>query len=62
MMSLSVRERHALHCIENGLVGSDPKLASLLATFTRLTAGEAMPVREKIGECCRQATQPPARQ
>jgi hypothetical protein len=46
-MSLSSHEQHALHSIENRLCVSDPELASLLATFTRLTAGEDMPAREK---------------
>lgn len=47
-MSLTAREQQALHAIEDEIAGSDPKLASLLATFTRLTSGEEMPVREKI--------------
>ena len=47
-MSLSAREQHELQSIENSLADSDPRLASLLATFTRLTAGEQMPVRERI--------------
>lgn len=55
-MSRSAREQQALHSIEERLAGSDPKLASLLATFTRLTAGEAMPAREKTWVDCRQAT------
>jgi pimeloyl-ACP methyl ester carboxylesterase len=38
VMSLSAREQQALDSIEDGLSGADPKLASLLATFTRLTA------------------------
>ena len=46
-MSLSSHEQHALHSIEDRLCVSDPELASLLATFTRLNAGEDMPVREK---------------
>jgi len=46
-MSLSAHEQHALHSIEDSLCVSDPELASLLATFSRLTAGEDMPVREK---------------
>jgi CHASE1-domain containing sensor protein len=46
-MSLSSHEQHALHSIEDRLCVSDPELASLLATFSRLTAGEDMPVREK---------------
>jgi hypothetical protein len=47
-MSLSEREQQALQSIEDGLTGADPRLASLLATFTRLTADEALPQREKI--------------
>ena len=46
-MSLSSHEEHALHSIEDRLCVSDPELASLLATFTRLTADEDMPAREK---------------
>ena len=52
-MGLSAGEQQALDSIEDGLAGSDPKLASLLATFTRLTAGEALPAREKIRACSR---------
>ena len=47
-MSLSAWEQQALDSIEGELAGSDPKLASLLATFARHASGEAMPVREKI--------------
>jgi hypothetical protein len=48
VMSLTAREKRALHAIEDRLAGSDPQLASRLATFTRLTSGEQMPAREKI--------------
>ncbi len=47
-MSLSAREQHALDCIVDDLARTDPKLASMLAAFTRLTAGEEMPTRESI--------------
>src|SRR5262245_15269684 len=47
-MSLSAWEQQALDSIEDELAGSDPKLASLLATFARHASGEEMPVREKI--------------
>lgn len=47
-MSLSAREQQALDAIRDRLSASDPRLVALLATFTRLAAGEAMPVREKI--------------
>jgi hypothetical protein len=56
VMSLRAREQQALDSIEDGLSGADPKLASLLATFARLTAGEEMPVPEKI----RAGGQPPS--
>lgn len=46
-MSLSAHERQALETIEDSLAGSDPKLASMLATFNRLAAGEEMPTREE---------------
>jgi hypothetical protein len=48
-MSLSERERQALQSIECKLAGDDPGLASMLSTFTRLTAGEALPTWENIG-------------
>jgi Protein of unknown function (DUF3040) len=47
-MSLSAKERHALDCISEGLTVSDPALAALLGTFTRLNATEGMPAREQI--------------
>jgi hypothetical protein len=54
-MSLSAWEQQALRSIEDGLMASDPKLTSLLATFTRLTSGEAMPVRKTTGARWRQS-------
>ena len=42
-MSLSAQERQALDFMAEGLADSAPELASLLATFTRLTSGEQMP-------------------
>jgi hypothetical protein len=48
VVSLSTREQQALDGIANGLAGSDPKLARLLAAFTRLTSGEGMPDREEV--------------
>jgi len=44
-MSTSERERQTLESIENGLVRSAPKLASMLGIFTRLAAyaSEACP-------------------
>jgi hypothetical protein len=47
-MSLSAWEQQALDSIKEGLARSDPRLAALLATFTRLGSDEEMPVREKI--------------
>jgi hypothetical protein len=45
-VSLNARDRQALESIEARLSGSDPKLASMLHAFSRLTAGEAMPEPE----------------
>jgi hypothetical protein len=47
-MSLSARDRHALHGIEKRLTRSDAELASLHGMFARLTSGEEMPIRERI--------------
>lgn len=55
-MTLSTHEQQVLGVIEERLTWSDPKLASLLAMFTRLTSGEEMPVREKICAGWRRAT------
>src|SRR5262249_495098 len=59
VMSISPKEQQALASIEDGLAGSDPKLASLLATFTRLASDEEMPVREKIRATRHRAPPPP---
>jgi hypothetical protein len=48
VMSLSAHEQQALDGIAAGLAHSDPRLASLLATFGKLTSGEEMPAREKV--------------
>src|SRR5579863_8192851 len=47
-MSISEREQEALHSIESDLTSSGPELASKLAMFVWLTAGEEMPNRERI--------------
>lgn len=47
-MGLRPAEQHVLDSIEDGLAGTDLKLATLLTTFTRLTAGEQMPAHEQI--------------
>lgn len=48
MVSISEREQQALDSIENDLARSGPELASKLAMFGRLTAGEAMPARDRV--------------
>jgi hypothetical protein len=50
-MGLRAREQQALRSIEGGLAVSAPRLASRLALFTRLTAGEEFPVGERIRAC-----------
>lgn len=47
-MSLSAHEQQKLDSIEGEIAGSSPALASLFATFGRLTAGEEVPAREQI--------------
>jgi hypothetical protein len=49
-MSNRAREQQALDSITEELTRSEPRLAALLATFTRLVSGEEMPVHEKIRE------------
>jgi Protein of unknown function (DUF3040) len=61
VMSLSAHEQQALDSIGQDLSVSDPELSSLLATFTRLTAGEDMPAREKTQTSPRRATRRPPR-
>ena len=48
MMSPDAWEQRALDSIRDRLAGSDPELARLLATFTRLASGEEMPAREQL--------------
>jgi hypothetical protein len=48
VMSLSAREQQALNSITDRLASSDPELATLLGTFSRLASGEKMPAAEKI--------------
>ena len=48
MMSFNEPEMQALGWIEDGLAGSDPRLASMLNIFSRLAASEEMPAGEKI--------------
>ena len=56
-MSLSTWERQALDSIKDGLAGSDPELATLLTTFTRLAADEEMPKRATLQARSRRAIQ-----
>jgi hypothetical protein len=48
MMSISEREREVLDSMESELASSDPRLASMLVMFSRLTANERMPAREPV--------------
>jgi hypothetical protein len=59
-MSISEREQQALGSIEEDLAGSVPELAAKLAMFTRLTAGEAMPPRERVSRPARASPASPA--
>ena len=47
-MSPAGWEHQALDSIASALGGSDPKLASLLATFSALASSEEMPAHEKV--------------
>jgi hypothetical protein len=47
-MSLPTRQLRKLEEIEGSLTGTDPRLRSLFAIFTRLTRGEAMPWIEEV--------------
>ena len=47
-MRLSLSERWKLHRIEVALRRSDPRLAALLAIFTRLAVRDAMPPHERL--------------
>ncbi|HKB29859.1 MAG TPA: hypothetical protein VKD26_03400 [Streptosporangiaceae bacterium] len=47
-MSLPARERRRLNGIQGALDRSDPRLASLFATFSRLTREEDMPPVERL--------------
>jgi len=60
-MSLSAREQHVLDSIKDELTDSDPKLAGLMASFTRLVSGEEMPLWERIWSGSRRAGRRPGR-
>jgi hypothetical protein len=55
VMSPDAWEQRALDSIRDRLAGSDPELARLLTTFTRLASGEEMPVREQLPARSQQA-------
>ena len=44
-VSLSAHEQRTLSGIADELAASDPKLASILSVFNRLTRGEELPIR-----------------
>lgn len=48
-MWLRLIQRWRLRRIRKAICRSDPWLASWLAAFSRLTAGDAMPTHEKLG-------------
>lgn len=48
MVSISEQEQQVLDSMEDELASSGAKLALMLATFARLTAGEDMPTWESI--------------
>ena len=47
-MSLSHHQQRQLYRIETGLLGADPQLAEMLGIFGELSAGQAMPARERV--------------
>lgn len=49
-VALSGREQRALSSIADELTASDPKLASILTFFNRVTRGEEMPLRQRAGK------------
>ena len=53
-LSLSAHDRQAIEAIEGQLAASDPRLAAMMATFSRLEDGEAVPAREQIQAARRQ--------
>jgi hypothetical protein len=60
-VSLSAWEQRNLDSIKDGLAGSDPGLATLLATFNQLASGEEMPTLEKLRAGLRGVTRRPGR-
>jgi Protein of unknown function (DUF3040) len=60
-VSLSAWEQRNLDSIKDELAGSDPGLATLLATFNQLTSDEEMPTIEEIRAGLRGVTRCPDR-
>ena len=60
MMSISEREQQTLDSIEYDLAASGPELASKLAMFAWLAAGEEMPPREPVSRAGGTPSLPPA--
>ena len=56
--ALSGREQQVLTCIAAELAASDPKLASTLAYFNRLTRGEEMPAGQPASRSRRREANP----
>jgi hypothetical protein len=52
-MNIGEREQQTLEAIGDELARSAPKLASMLAMFSRLTADEAMPPRRPLRRAAR---------
>jgi hypothetical protein len=52
-MSPAGWEHQALESIQSALGHTDPKLASLLATFSRLASSDEMPTHEKVPSALR---------
>jgi hypothetical protein len=48
VMNLLRSETRALRGIERDLAGSDPRLAALFSTFTRVVRGEDLPSAERL--------------
>lgn len=60
-MGLSAREQQELDSIEDEIASAAPRLAALLAMFTRLTAGEELPGRGQLkGASRRRDPHPPS--
>ena len=47
-MRLSRHHQRPLYRIETGLLGADPQLAAMPGIFGKISAGQAMPARERV--------------